>query len=99
MNEQPKAKKEPIDLHLIASPLRYIHYTRLSSLLLALEARRDGIVVSTLCGNIAGMITSRPRSRPKGKEVWSPGFSSFLGSSSSDPLWRAILVSKFLCDY
>ena len=37
------------------------------------------------------MITGKPRPRPKGKEVWSPGFSSFLGGSPSDPLWKAIL--------
>ena len=49
-------------------------------------------------GNIAGVITGKPRPRPEGKEVWSPGFSRFLGSSSSDLLWRAILVSWFLGD-
>ena len=49
MNEQSKFKKKQFDLHSIAPLQRYVHYTRISPMLLEFGARCDRIVVSTLC--------------------------------------------------
>ena len=49
MSEQSKFKKKQFDLQSIAPLQRYVHYTRISLMHLEFGARRDRIVVSTLC--------------------------------------------------